>query len=218
MELLQPSSCMATKALRENRKSSSGGNTELAVSYGAKRIQLPFSLKLRDFILDKYPGTNSASSYASEVTLIDPRKNIRRDQRIYMNNILDHDGYRFFQSSFDQDELGTVLSVNHDFWGTWISYIGYILLTVGLVMTLFNKKSRFSELSQRLKEIQMTDKTEFRRGSHFVTDVFSACQSVCEQHQRTSASQHIQGACCSVWAFAGAGSEGKNETHEHTDQ
>jgi cytochrome c-type biogenesis protein CcsB len=136
----------------------SGGNTELAVSYGAKRIELPFSLKLRDFILDKYPGTNSASSYASEVTLIDPRENIRRDQRIYMNNILDHDGYRFFQSSFDQDELGTVLSVNHDFWGTWISYIGYLLLTVGLVLTLFNKKSRFSELSQRLKEIQMTDK------------------------------------------------------------
>jgi hypothetical protein len=26
-----------------------------------------------------------------------------------MNNILDYDGYRFFQSSFDQDELGTVL-------------------------------------------------------------------------------------------------------------
>ncbi len=135
-----------------------GGNTELAVAYGAKRIQLPFSLKLRDFILDKYPGTNSASSYASEVTLIDPRKNIRRDQRIFMNNILDYGGYRFFQSSFDQDELGTVLSVNHDFWGTWISYIGYILLTVGLVFTLFHKKSRFRELSNRLKDMQMPDK------------------------------------------------------------
>jgi cytochrome c-type biogenesis protein CcsB len=135
-----------------------GGNTELAVSYGAKRIQLPFALRLRDFILDKYPGTESASSYASEVTLIDPRNNLKRDQRIYMNNILDYDGYRFFQSSFDQDELGTVLSVNHDFWGTWISYIGYILLTLGMVMTLFNKRSRFSELSNKLKEMQMAGK------------------------------------------------------------
>jgi hypothetical protein len=121
----------------------SGGNTELAISYGAKRIRLPFSIKLRDFILDRYPGTESASSYASEVTLIDPRKNIKKDQRIYMNNILDYGGYRFFQSSFDQDELGTVLSVNHDFWGTWISYTGYILLTLGMVLTLFHKKSRF---------------------------------------------------------------------------
>ena len=33
-----------------------------------------------------------------------------------MNNVLDYQGYRF-QSSYDQDELGTVLSVNHDFWG-----------------------------------------------------------------------------------------------------
>ena len=55
--------------------------------------------------MERYPGTNSASSYASEVTLLDPRTKLKRDQRIYMNHILDHDGYRFFQSSFDQDEL-----------------------------------------------------------------------------------------------------------------
>ncbi len=135
-----------------------GGNTRLSVAYGAKRIKLPFSLKLRDFILDKYPGTNSASSYASEVTLIDPEKGINREQRIYMNNVLDHRGYRFFQSSFDQDELGTVLSVNHDWWGTWISYIGYFLLTIGLVMMLFTKNSRFLKLSERLKEMRLADK------------------------------------------------------------
>ena len=135
-----------------------GGHTQLAISYGAKKAQLPFSIKLRDFILDKYPGTNSASSYASEVTLIDKEKNVNRDQRIYMNNILDHRGYRFFQSSFDQDELGTVLSVNHDFWGTWISYTGYFLLTIGLILTLFNKKSRFRELSDRLKKLRETEK------------------------------------------------------------
>ena len=137
----------------------SGGNTQLAISYGAKTVHLPFSIKLRDFILDKYPGTESASSYASEVTLIDPSKSLKRDQRIYMNNILDYRGYRFFQSSFDQDELGTVLSVNHDFWGTWISYIGYMMLTLGMVLTLFHKKSRFSELSHRLKDMRVSSKT-----------------------------------------------------------
>ena len=130
------------------------GNTEVSVAYGARQIRLPFGIHLRDFILDKYPGTNSASSYASEVTLIDDEKNVKKDYRIYMNNILDHRGYRFFQSSFDQDELGTVLSVNHDFWGTWISYVGYALLTIGLVLTLFNKKSRFRELSEKLKHIR----------------------------------------------------------------
>ncbi|HEY3385234.1 MAG TPA: cytochrome c biogenesis protein CcsA [Saprospiraceae bacterium] len=146
------------KGIEGKPEKARAGDTELSISYGAKQISLPFSLKLRDFILERYPGTNSASSYASEVTLIDPAKGINKEQRIYMNNILDYGGYRFFQSSFDQDELGTVLSVNHDFWGTWISYIGYALLTIGLILTLFSKKSRFSEISRKLDEIRQVEK------------------------------------------------------------
>lgn len=134
------------------------GQVELAVSYGSKRVELPFALQLRDFIMERYPGTNSASSYASEVTLVDPRTDLTRDQRIYMNNILNYDGYRFFQSSFDQDELGTYLSVNHDWWGTWISYLGYAILTIGMILTLFSNKSRFSQLSGNLKKMRQKEK------------------------------------------------------------
>lgn len=131
---------------------------QMKVSYGSKRISLPFSIYLRDFQLEKYPGTNSASSYASEVTLQDERDNTEMDYRIFMNNILDYDGYRFFQSSFDQDELGTYLSVNHDFWGTWISYIGYILLTIGMIITLMDKKSRFYQISKKLQNMKSQTK------------------------------------------------------------
>lgn len=130
------------------------GDMHVSVSYGSRYLQLPFAIRLRDFIMERYPGTNSASSYASEVTLVDDRNNLEEDHRIFMNNILDYGGYRFFQSSFDQDELGTVLSVNHDFWGTWISYIGYALLTLGLLLTLVSRKSRFYDVSQRLKALR----------------------------------------------------------------
>ena len=130
------------------------GNTSFSVSYGAKEVLLPFSIKLNKFIMERYPGTNSASSYASEITLLDPQNNINRDQRIYMNNILNYGGYRFFQSSYDQDELGTYLSVNNDAWGTWISYIGYALLTLGMVLTFFSKKSRFQQLAKNVKKLQ----------------------------------------------------------------
>lgn len=124
------------------------------VSYGAKEIEVPFSVYLNDFILEKYPGTNSASSYASEVTVRDPAENVNMDYRIYMNNILDYDGYRFFQSSFDRDEKGTYLSVNSDWWGTIISYIGYALLTLGMILTLFSKNTRFYSLIQKTKKIR----------------------------------------------------------------
>ncbi len=134
------------------------GNTSLAISYGSKRVSLPFGLQLRDFIMERYPGTDNASSYASEVTLIHPEQNLRRDQRIYMNNILNYGGYRFFQSSFDKDELGTYLSVNHDFWGTWITYLGYAILTLGMVFTLFSEKSRFRHLAKSLKNMHQSEK------------------------------------------------------------
>lgn len=133
-------------------------NGNVAVAYGAKQVQLPFSIQLKDFIMERYPGTNSASSYASEVTLVDPGNNLVRDKRIFMNNILDYNGYRFFQSSFDQDELGTYLSVNHDAPGTWISYLGYILLTLGMVLTLFSKNSRFYQLGENIKRMRQTEK------------------------------------------------------------
>lgn len=127
---------------------------DLAISYGSKEIELPFSLKLYDFIMDRYPGTNSAMSFASEVQLIDDRTGVRRDQRIYMNNVLDHDGYRFFQSSYDRDEKGTYLSVNHDKWGTRVSYLGYILLTLGVVLSLLDPKSRFHQLARNIRSLR----------------------------------------------------------------
>jgi cytochrome c-type biogenesis protein CcsB len=131
----------------------------VAVTYGSKEINLPFYIKLKKFILDKYPGTNSASSYASDVVLLDSRNDTNMDFRIFMNNILNYGGYRFFQSSFDKDEKGTYLSVNHDYWGSLISYIGYALLTIGLILNFFSKNTRFYQVLQKIKKIRATSGT-----------------------------------------------------------
>jgi len=102
------------------------------MEYGAMRLPLPFAIRCNDFTLDKYPGSMVASSFESEVTLIDEKKDYQRNQRIFMNNVMDYGGYRFFQSSYDQDEKGTILSVNHDWWGTNITYLGYLMMTIGM--------------------------------------------------------------------------------------
>lgn len=127
------------------------GGVEMSVSYGAKMQTLPFSVHLYEFIMERYPGTNNAAAYASEVQLIDSRKNLKANHRIYMNHVLNHDGYRFFQSSFDRDEQGTYLSVNHDYWGSIVSYFGYFLLTAGMILSLFNSKGRFKIVTEALR-------------------------------------------------------------------
>lgn len=125
------------------------------LAYGSKNIEVPFELRLDKFKLEKYPGSMSPSSYESEVTLIDNKAGGKTfSQRIYMNHVLDYDGYRFFQSSYDQDEQGTVLSVNHDFLGTAVTYVGYLLLALGMLMTLFSGKSRFNSLKNSIKKLR----------------------------------------------------------------
>jgi cytochrome c-type biogenesis protein CcsB len=120
---------------------------------GAKIIELPFSIKLEDFELERYPGSMTPASYSSRVVLIDKEANLTMPYHIYMNHILDYKNYRFFQSSYDPDEKGTVLSVNHDP-GTWPTYIGYILMTLGMVWSLFHPNGRFLKLLKSARKLQ----------------------------------------------------------------
>ena len=120
------------------------------LSYGSNEVQLPFSIQLNDFIAEKYPGTeNSYSSFMSKVTVQDKET---FDYDIFMNNILNYKGYRFFQASFDPDEKGTVLSVNNDFWGTFITYAGYFLLYLSMMGIFFLGNSRFKFLAKQLNK------------------------------------------------------------------
>ena len=144
---------MGHKGLQHPPTTASLNGLDFHISYGAREVLLPFSIKLNDFIADKYPGTeNSYASFKSKV-LIDSRED-SFNYDIYMNHILNYKGYRLFQSSFHPDEQGTILSVNDDFWGTLITYIGYSLLFIGLLLFMFVGKSRFRKLSQQLKSLQ----------------------------------------------------------------
>ncbi|MEM9680052.1 MAG: cytochrome c biogenesis protein CcsA [Bacteroidota bacterium] len=130
------------------------GGLDISLQYGSKILELPFQIKLNDFIAERYPGTeNSYSSYESKVTVVDQEEG-DFDYHIYMNNILDHKGYRFFQASFDPDEKGTILSVNHDFWGTALTYSGYFMLYFGLMAIMFARHTRFDELRKKLNKVK----------------------------------------------------------------
>ena len=125
------------------------GDLSYTVTWGARKVTIPFSLFLKDFQVERYPGSNSPSSFASEVVLIDEEMGIRENRRIFMNNVLKHRGYRFYQSSYDNDERGTVLSVNKDWAGTFVTYAGYLILIAGMVLALFVPGTRFALMARR---------------------------------------------------------------------
>lgn len=123
----------------------------IMVGFGPKIYNTPFALKLDDFVMETYPGSSSPSAYESHVKIVDEGK--ETPYKIYMNHVLNHKGYRFFQSSFDPDRMGTVLSVNHDFWGTLISYIGYTFLFLGMFVMFFWKGTHFWKLNKILADV-----------------------------------------------------------------
>ena len=144
---------LGAKGIVNDPKKIEVGGLEFLLKYGSLENKLPFAIKLNDFIAEKYPGTEkSYSSFMSKVTVIDEDT---FDYDIYMNHILNHSGFRFFQASFDPDEKGTVLSVNHDYFGTLITYIGYFLLYIGLLGIMFFGKTRFKDLAKQLEKVKI---------------------------------------------------------------
>lgn len=133
--------------------------------------ELPFAIELKNFELSRYPGSSSPSSYES--VLVIHKDGESRSEHISMNNVLDIQGYRFFQASYDEDEQGTVLSVNHDIAGRYITYSGYFLLATGFLIVFLSGKSRFSRLRHRLKRLYSGRTIAFLFFLHLSTFAFA---------------------------------------------
>ena len=131
---------------------------------------LPFTLELDTFYIDYYPGTEAPADYVSVVKvethlnppckgglvgsqhILSPSLTGRDGEGllISMNNILTHKGYRFYQSSYDEDCRGTWLSVNYDPWGTAITYAGYLLLLISMIGLMVHPRSGFRQLLRKV--------------------------------------------------------------------
>ena len=129
-----------------------GGQT-IQLAYSPIFKELPYSLHLDDFVLQTYPGSDNPATYESWVSLTDKEKGIEgQKMHIYMNHPLDHRGTKHFQSSYDPDLQGTVLTVNNDP-GKLPTYFGYTLISLGFLMIilkdlLFPLKSKSKKMNQ----------------------------------------------------------------------
>lgn len=97
-----------------------------------RQYRHPFSLTLKDFRHDRYPGTNIPKNFSSLVRLKDPRAGDDRDVLIYMNSPLRHGGLTFYQASFGKDDTLSVLQVVRN--PAWtLPYVSCLLVSLGLL-------------------------------------------------------------------------------------
>lgn len=109
---------------------------------------VPMSLQLNKFTIVRYPGSNTPASFESDVTICHNGESA--DRKIFMNNIARVAGYRIYQSSYDKDEMGTILTVNYDPAGTAVTYAGYFMLMAGMLIALCGRNSRLRKLYSEL--------------------------------------------------------------------
>ena len=109
------------------------------IAFGPNSIDLPFTVRLTDFRKIDYPNTNRAMEYESDVIvedLFEPANGgikQRIETTISMNNVLDHGGWRFFQSSFrieDGKEYSTFQVAKDP--GIETIYLGSIVMVLGI--------------------------------------------------------------------------------------
>lgn len=119
------------------------------ISFQNRRIQLDFPIYLKEFKIDRYQGTQKAKSYSSLVsTPIGDKIDSAAvaETLISMNEPMKHEGYTFYQSSFQQDEqtgqpVASILSVNKDP-GRWIKYLGSLIMSFGIVWLFYQRRKR----------------------------------------------------------------------------
>jgi cytochrome c-type biogenesis protein CcsB len=127
-------------------------NAQTNIIFSAEKNQeiiLPFFIHLDNFEMERYYGSRAPSEYASFVRIVDGTHT--EEAVISMNQTLRYKGYKFFQTFYDPDEKGTILSVTKDP-GMEVTYVGYALLFLGLIFNLLDKKSRFQRLIAQVRK------------------------------------------------------------------
>ena len=103
------------------------------------KVALPFTLILDHFEIETYPDSQKPKDYISHLQV--QEGSTTTETIISMNNIMKRDGYRFYQSDYD-DKGNSILDVAHDPWGIAVTYVGYVLLFIGLVAMLFERHKK----------------------------------------------------------------------------
>ena len=123
-----------------------GEKTMSFINKGGEKRTLPFSISLEDFEIIYYKGTRAPMDYVSRITVSAENNSESLEGEISMNKIFSFMNYRFYQSGYDANGQGTVLSVSHDPYGIGITYTGYSILLVSVILFFLNPQSTFRQL------------------------------------------------------------------------
>lgn len=110
-----------------------------------QKKEFPFRVSMENFEVIYYTGTRAPMDFVTNLVITAPDGKTT-EGRVSMNRIFSYQNYRFYQSGYDADGEGTVLSISHDPYGIAVTYMGYALLLLSILLFFFDKHSDFRRL------------------------------------------------------------------------
>jgi hypothetical protein len=136
VEIVTPQGSLGTWLVSEfidQPQSVTWNNRTYQVVLRPRRHYKPYSIQLLKFQHDVYPGTEIPKNFSSRVLLQRPETGEKREVLIYMNNPLRYAGETYYQASYDEDNLGTILQVVRN--PSWLTpYFSCVLVSAGLLV------------------------------------------------------------------------------------
>ncbi|MGB3295231.1 MAG: cytochrome c biogenesis protein ResB, partial [Phormidesmis sp.] len=144
------------------------------VAFSPKLLQLPFSLKLNDFIVERNEGSESVAMWTSAVSLLDPHTAERVDRRVWMNHPTWFKGWKIAQASWNPGDLSqSTLQVKREpWWVTGLTWLGSLMVTVG-VATMFYGRSVAKKFKKVTNLVNVPEPVEEETVSIPLLNVFS---------------------------------------------
>ncbi|MEL6471463.1 MAG: cytochrome c biogenesis protein ResB [Cyanobacteria bacterium J06623_4] len=124
------------------------------VAFSPKLMQLPFSLKLNEFIVERNEGSESVAMWTSDISLMDAEAGQISDRRVWMNHPTWFKGWKIAQASWNPGDLNqSTLQVKREpWWVTGLTWLGSTMVTAGVATMFYGRAvaKKFKKVSTLL--------------------------------------------------------------------
>ena len=115
------------------------GDRQIYAVFSPKVYQLPFGIKLEDFIVDRNEGSESVAMWTSKIRIEDPENGRVEQRKVWMNNPTWYRGWKIAQASWNPGDLqqSTLQVKREPAWITALTWIGSALVILGLAVMFY---------------------------------------------------------------------------------
>ena len=112
---------------------------EIYAAFSPNFFELPFAIKLEDFIVDRNEGSQSVAMWTSKITIADEQNNNLEARDVWMNHPTWYQGWKIAQASWNPGDLSqSTLQVKREpAWVTALTWIGSGLVISGIAIMFY---------------------------------------------------------------------------------